>query len=121
MLSKISIEDIQKEIKAKDKRTARKWCTENGVLLVIQCNEEYAPLSGFEEAFERPLIEKLKKRYGDSWKQVYELYREENIVALHLIQTADTTLPKYYQAESEIEKKYHDEIWKTIENKTAKK
>ena len=85
-LDRIYLHDVLVKIDKKDIRTALKWCEENYVNVFSDTSGKFIIQSEFDLAYNRPIIELYKKRYGDQWLKVYNLSKENN---LHLLESSD--------------------------------
>jgi hypothetical protein len=74
-----SIEEIKTILGYSDLRTVRKWCIDNNVLIIKQGKTEFVFETNFRLALELPFINKLKKKFGDDWESVYNLYKDGTI------------------------------------------
>ena len=87
-LDRIYLHDVLLKINKKDIRTAVRWCEENDVNVFSDISGKFIIRSEFELAYNRPIIELYKNRYGDQWLKVYNLSRENN---LHLLESSDNS------------------------------
>jgi len=81
----IPIENLLDLLNSIDLRTVRKWCKKNGVLILRQAGCEFVIESEFREVYERPFVEKLKRKFGAEWEIIYKLHVDGNISALHTL------------------------------------
>ena len=87
-LDRIYLHDVLSKINKKDIRTAIRWCEENDVNVFSDVSGKFVIRSEFEFAYNRPIIELYKNRYGDQWLEVYNLSKENN---LHLLESSDNS------------------------------
>jgi hypothetical protein len=87
-LDRIYLHDVLSKINKKDIRTAVRWCEENDVNVFSDISGKFIIRSEFELAYNRPIIELYKKKYGDEWLKVYSLCKENN---LHLLESSDNS------------------------------
>jgi hypothetical protein len=87
-LDRIYLPDVLFMINKKDHRTAIRWCEENDVNVFSDVSGKFVIRSEFEFAYNRPIIELYKNRYGDQWLEVYNLSKENN---LHLLESSDNS------------------------------
>jgi len=85
-LHRIYMPDVLLKINKKDIRSAIKWCEDNYVNIFSDKSGKFIIQSEFDLAYNRPIIELYKKRYGDQWLKVYNLSKENN---LHLFDSSD--------------------------------
>ena len=85
---RIYLHDVLLKINKKDIRTAIKWCEDNDVTVFSDKSGKFIIQSEFDFAYNRPIIELYKKRYGDQWLKVYNLSKENN---LHLLESSDNS------------------------------
>ena len=87
-LDRIYLNDVLLKIDKTDIRTAIKWCEDNDVNVFSDKSGKFIIQSEFDFAYNRPIIELYKKRYGDQWLKVYNLSKENK---LHLLETSDNS------------------------------
>ena len=87
-LHRIYLHDVLLKINKKDIRSAIKWCEDNYVNIFSDKSGKFIIQSEFDLAYNRPIIELYKKRYGDQWLKVYTLSKENN---LHLLDSSDNS------------------------------
>ena len=87
-LDRIYLHDVLPKINKKDIRTVIRWCEENDVNIFSDISGKFIIRSEFEFAYNRPVIELYKERYGNNWLQVYDLCKENN---LHLLESSDNS------------------------------
>lgn len=87
-LHRIYLHDVLLKINKKDIRSAIKWCEDNCVNIFSDKSGKFIIQSEFDLAYNRPIIELYKKRYGDQWLKVYNLLKENN---LHLLESSDNS------------------------------
>lgn len=85
-LNRIYLQDLLGKINKKDIRTAKKWCDDNDVNVFTDKSGKFVIRSEFDLAYNRPIIEMFKKRYGNNWLKVYDLAKENN---LHLLEPSN--------------------------------
>lgn len=73
------LKEIPKLINRKDIRTARKWCKKNHLKIHKDSSGEFAFLNDFDLAFDKLLIDDLKFKYGDNWKDYYRAYSKDEL------------------------------------------
>ncbi len=98
-----------------DLRAVRKWCEQNNVLIIKQGKCEFVIEVNFNEAYEKPFINTLKKKFGDEWETVYRLYKDGNIPALNTLKEIkkpriESTFTSSGQTGGEVYKKYLKEF-----------
>jgi len=87
-LDRIYLHDVLLKINKKDVRSAIKWCEDNYVNVFSDSSGKFIIKSEFDLAYNRPIIELYKKKYGDQWLKVYNLSKENN---LHLLESSDNS------------------------------
>ncbi|BBE18627.1 hypothetical protein AQPE_2790 [Aquipluma nitroreducens] len=63
-LDRIYLHDLLPKINKKDIRSAVRWCEENDVNVFLDISGKFIIRSEFEFAYNRPIIERYKIRYG---------------------------------------------------------
>lgn len=96
-MKKLTIEELLEPLGFSDPRSVRTWCSNNDVLVVNQGKNEFVFEADFKLAYELPLINKLKKKFGHDWEQVYQLYSEGNIPALNILNEAISVPVQLYK------------------------
>jgi hypothetical protein len=92
----ILIEDLKLFLNRISIRAIRNWCLKNDVLIMHKGTKaECVSEMEFEMAFNKPLIDKLKKKFGKGWESVYKLHKSGSIEALAELNNAATT-SKYF-------------------------
>ena len=87
-LDRIYLHDVLLKINKKDIRTAVRWCEENDVNVFSDTSGKFIIRSEFELAYNRPIIELYKNKYGAEWLKVYNLSKENN---LHILESSDNS------------------------------
>lgn len=93
-----------------DNRSVRDWCIQENVLIVKRGKNEMVFECEFKLAYELPFINKLKNKFGDGWDQVYNLYKDGNIPALHVLNDVSSKPVSFYKPNSERENKYSKKL-----------
>lgn len=101
---RIYLHDVLVKINKKDIRSVLKWCDDNYVNVISDSSGKFIIRSEFELAFNRPIIELYKKKYGDRWLEVYNLSRENN---LHLMESSNDS-PKSNKSYKPISREAQD-------------
>lgn len=96
----IPIENLLGLLKRTDLRAVRNWCKHNGVLILKQAGCEFVIESEFREVYERPFVEKLKRKFGADWESAYSLYKDGHIPALHILNDLTSTPVSIYKTNS---------------------
>jgi hypothetical protein len=82
----IFLREVADILEYKDKRSAEKWCKENGV--EIFCDKEtsrkYIIRIQFQYARLKKFISFLRREYKESWFEAFQAYMKENI--LHIVE-----------------------------------
>lgn len=73
------VDKMSKLINKKDIRTVKKWCKENHLKLYKDSSGEFAYQNDFDLAFDMPLINELKLKHGDDWKEYYHAYNKNEL------------------------------------------
>jgi hypothetical protein len=79
---KIKINEIAEALKAKDLRTAIRWCKGKGISILKFGKDRYIDLIDFQLAVDRPLIESLKEKYPECWKEMYDAYKRSDFMKI---------------------------------------
>jgi hypothetical protein len=81
----IPIENLLEPLCYIDLKAVRNWCADNDVLIIKHGKYEFVFETEFELAYEKPFVDKLKRKFGAEWEDVYRLYKDGNIPALNMI------------------------------------
>lgn len=73
------LDKMSKLINKKDIRTAKKWCKKNHLKLYKDSSGEFAYQNDFDLAFDMPLINDLKLKYGNNWEEYYHAYNKNEL------------------------------------------
>ena len=79
---KIKIKEIAMALHAKDVKTAIRWCKRKGISILKFGKEMYVNAIDFQLAVDRPLIESLKLKYPECWKEIYDAYKKSDYVTI---------------------------------------
>jgi hypothetical protein len=82
MMDKLPIGEVMRILRFEDVRSAVKWCRSKSMMVQKFGKEIYVNLSEFEVAMDRPLIESLKARYPQNWKDMYTAYKKGDLVSI---------------------------------------
>lgn len=76
---RIYLREIAKQINKKDVRTAKKWCSKNFLKIHKDSSGEFAYQNDFDLAYDMPLINELKLKYGEHWQDYYLSYNRDEL------------------------------------------
>lgn len=72
-LERIYIPEAKLLLSVRSNESVVKWCQDNNVKVYSERNRKFMCRIEFLAALEKPIIESLKRKYGDKWKEVYEI------------------------------------------------
>lgn len=100
----ISLSEIQEYLNYSDEemKATKKWCNDNNVFIFKHGKCWYAYELEFKSAFEKPLIEHLKRKNGADWKRDYEVYSNGNIPALNTLNNLIESNKKAYVQKNKV-------------------
>jgi hypothetical protein len=98
-LGRIYLKDILMMINKKDIRTVGKWCERNDVTVFQDCSGKYVIESEFNVAYNKPVIEEFKRKYGKEWNKFY-MRAEKGNLHLSLAEEQKMIAQKRYQPKS---------------------
>lgn len=81
-IPRISIKKIGELIDRTDKRTIRKWCKKNHLIIFKDSSGEFVYKNDFDIAYDNPLILKLKEKYQSSWYDYYQAYNKDELLKM---------------------------------------
>ena len=73
------IKDLIKLINRKDIRSAKVWCMKNDVVIYQDSSGRYVIQSEFFHAYNKPVIDRYKSEYGESWHLFYNRLEKGNL------------------------------------------
>lgn len=79
---KIKVLDIVEFLRAKDIRTAIRWCKKMGISILKIGGEKCVNLIDFNLAVDRPFILSLRERYPECWKELYDAYKRNDYITI---------------------------------------
>ncbi|MES2592181.1 MAG: hypothetical protein V4608_09875 [Bacteroidota bacterium] len=109
-MNKITVDELREKLNYNDTRAIRSWCKRNNVLVIKHGKMEFVIESNFEEAYEKPFINKLKGQFGSEWESVYRLYKEGNVPALNMLQEAPSVTYKAYKSNSTTKSRFQEKL-----------
>lgn len=118
-MKQILLKDLMNVLNYIDVRAVRGWCNRNGVTILKQGKNEFVFESNFKEAFEKPFIENLKRKFEKDWEQVYRLYENNNIPALNALSGLTSVPAGIYKSKSEVIKQYQSKFQEYAKTKAA--
>ena len=82
MLDKIPLKEVMGILRFNDIRSVVKWCKNKSVIILKFGKEMYVNMAEFEVAMDQPLIESLKTKYPDRWKEMYAAYKKGDLASI---------------------------------------
>jgi hypothetical protein len=73
------MKEIAEKLKLKSPDAALRWCQNNKIDTQILANKRVINEFDFNLAFEQPVIDQLKQKYGNRWPDYYEIYKNGDI------------------------------------------
>jgi len=105
------MQDLIRLINRKDIRSAKVWCMKNNVEVYQDSSGRYVIQTEFYHAYNKPVIERYKNKYGESWQLFYDRLQKGNL-HLSFDEENKTVTQKRYQPKSI----WSHEILATIKN-----
>jgi hypothetical protein len=118
-MNKITIDELKEKLNYDDLRSVRRWCKNNNVIIIKQGKSEIVSEVNFEEAFDRPMINKLKSQFGKDWESAYRIFKNGNVPALNMLHDVPSVTYKVYKSDNEMYNKYHEKFKNRSKNKAA--
>lgn len=104
LLNRIYLSNLSSLINRRDKRSIRKWCEKSQLKVYKDCSGEFVLEAEFEYIYNKPLIDDLKKKYGEDWVEYYNRYTTGE---LHLIiDTTEKKMTPKYKPKGNISQKF---------------
>jgi len=75
----LEMKEVAEKLKMKSVDTAARWCLSKNISILTLGNKRVVSEFDFRLAYEKPLIETLKQKYGEDWAAYYELYMNNDI------------------------------------------
>ena len=70
----IEMTELCQILKAKDVRTAEKWCRDNDIVIQVLCKKRVVYRFMVELELDRQLVAQLQSKYPDNWEELYRCY-----------------------------------------------
>jgi len=105
----LTLNRVKQMLNYSDSRSALNWCKENGVFVIHQGNAKVVSRVEFLLAFQKPLIEHLKrnhKNWKDRLSNYMKLNLNDSILSEYNSDTIETHVTTNYKPKSEIEKSF---------------
>lgn len=104
LLNRIYLSNLSSLINRQDRRSIRKWCEKSNLNVYKDFSGEFVYEAEFEFIYNKPLIENLKKKYGENWLEYYNTYTKGE---LHLmIDTKEKKMAPKYKPKGKISQKF---------------
>lgn len=94
LLNRIYLSNLSSLINRRDKRSIRKWCEKSHLKVYKDCSGEFVLETEFEFIYNKPLIDNLKKKYGENWLEYFNTYTKGELY-LMLDKTEKKIAPNY--------------------------
>lgn len=122
-ISRLTLADCARILNFKDKRSARRWCINHKVAVLIDVGAKtpYVLKTEFEAARLHSMIPHLKSNYGADWIQALTALQVEDISVLLTMKqvTKKMTIPKPgYTVVGKNATRFHDELIAAISGKS---
>lgn len=75
----LDMKEVAERLKMKSADAATKWCINHEVEMMTLGNKRVVLEFAFMLSFEKPLIDSLKREYGDNWAVYYEVYKSGDV------------------------------------------
>ncbi|PKP35379.1 MAG: hypothetical protein CVU00_02555 [Bacteroidetes bacterium HGW-Bacteroidetes-17] len=75
----LTIKDVAEKLKLKSVDSAARWCSKQKIEILFLGNRRVVPEFAFILAYEQPLINQLKFKYGNNWFAYYEAYKNQDV------------------------------------------
>lgn len=79
------MQEVAKRLNRKSVEFAIRWCFDHNLTTLPVAGRTVVVEYEFRAEFEKPLIEVLKGKHGDRWKEYYAAYDSEDITRLFSI------------------------------------
>ena len=82
----LTMEQVKAKLHLETSEAAARWCISHGIMLRKEGKLNVVDRYDFEIVFQKPLIDMLKKRYGNKWQKYYQAYNSEDVSNFYAIQ-----------------------------------
>ena len=82
VLERIYLPEAKILLSVSSNESVVKWCEDNDVKVYSERNRRFMCRIEFLAALEKPFIAALKSKYGNRWKEVYEIMESNNATDL---------------------------------------
>ena len=89
----IDITELSETIKATDLRTVIKWCETHNLPIIPVGNKKMTYRFLAEAALDYRLIQVLKKHHTTNWKELYGLYKSNDLISYQIAIQKESPIP----------------------------
>lgn len=75
----LTLKEVAEKLKFKSVDSAARWCSNQEVDILFLSNKRVVPEFAFTLAYEQPLIDQFKLKYGDNWFAYYEVFKNQDM------------------------------------------
>lgn len=73
------MKEVAEKLKMKSVEAAARWCIDKNIGIMTLGKKKVVSEFEFRLSFEKPLIDILKREWGDNWFAYYEVYKNEDV------------------------------------------
>jgi len=82
----LTMEQVKVKLHLETSEAAARWCIKNDITIIPIGNKNTVSEYAFELVYQKPIIDDLKRRYGEKWEKYYHAYNSEDITEFYAIQ-----------------------------------
>lgn len=79
----LDMKEVSDKLKMKSVDAAARWCIDKNIEIMSLGNKRVVSEFEFTLCFEKPMIDKLKREYGDQWPMFYKVYQNEDVAGYY--------------------------------------
>lgn len=76
----LDMKEVAEKLKMKSVDAAARWCIDQNIQMMSLGNKRVVAEFDFRMSFEKPMIDMLKRKYGDDWVLYYVVYKNEDVM-----------------------------------------
>ena len=80
------MDEAKTKLKMKSTDAAAKWCWANKVEIHKISKRNVVVEYEFRLAIEKPIVDRLKERHGEKWREYYDAYDSENLLNFYALE-----------------------------------
>jgi hypothetical protein len=82
----LDMKEVSDKLKMKSVDAAARWCIDRNIEIMSLGNKRVVSEFEFLLSFEKPMIDLLKRKYGDKWPMFYEVYKNQDMAEYYKLE-----------------------------------